>query len=115
MPTNSLSTNMLVTSILSQLASYPQPLLRAVLVHPDICLQPSVRGLFTGKSFLEAPIFASTNPQYDDSLFNDLQVQYEKITRYQEHVVYTDCLDVVSLKYRYPQKSIELHNFWMIM
>ena len=41
------ATNMLVTSILSQLASYPQPLLRAVLVHPDICLQPSVRGLFT--------------------------------------------------------------------
>ena len=31
----------------SLLASYPHPLLRAVLVHPDIVLQPSVRGLFT--------------------------------------------------------------------
>lgn len=47
MPTNSLATNLLVTSVLSQLASYPQPLLRAVLLHPDIILQPSVRGLFT--------------------------------------------------------------------
>merc|ERR1712001_809494 len=46
MPTNTLSTNLLVTSVLSQLASYPQPLLRAVLLHPDIVLQPSVRGLF---------------------------------------------------------------------
>ena len=32
----------------------------------------------------------------------------------QEHVVYTNCLDVVTLKYR-PQKSIKLHNFWMKM
>lgn len=47
MPTNSLATNLLVTSLLSQLASYPQPLLRAVLLHPDIILQPSVRGLYT--------------------------------------------------------------------
>jgi hypothetical protein len=47
MPTNNLATNLLVTSTLTQLASYPQPLLRAVLIHPDIVLQPSVRGLFT--------------------------------------------------------------------
>lgn len=47
MPSNNLATNLLVTSVLSQLASYPQPLLRAVLIHPDIVLQPSVRGLFT--------------------------------------------------------------------
>ena len=31
---------------------------------------------FTGKSLSEALIFASTNPQYDDRLFIDLQVQY---------------------------------------
>ena len=47
MPNNNLTTNFLVTSVISQLASYPHPLLRAVLVHPDIVLQPSVRGLFT--------------------------------------------------------------------
>ena len=33
----------------------------------------------TGKSFSEALIFASTNPQYDDRLFIELQVQYMKI------------------------------------
>ena len=33
----------------------------------------------TGKSFSEALIFASTNPQYDDRLFIELQVQYLKI------------------------------------
>ena len=30
----------------------------------------------TGKSFSEAHILASTNPQYDKKLFIDLQVQY---------------------------------------
>ena len=33
----------------------------------------------TGKSLSEALIFASTNPQYDDRLFIELQVQYMKI------------------------------------
>ena len=36
-------------------------------------------GLCTGKSLLEALIFASTNPQYDNRLFIKLQVQYMKI------------------------------------
>ena len=34
---------------------------------------------FTGKSLSEALIFASTNPQYDNRLFIELQVQYMKI------------------------------------
>ena len=33
----------------------------------------------TGKSLSEGLIFASTNPQYDDRLFIELQVQYIKI------------------------------------
>ena len=33
----------------------------------------------TGKSLSEALIFASTNPQYDDRLLIELQVQYIKI------------------------------------
>ena len=33
----------------------------------------------TGKSLSETLIFASTNPQYDDWLFIELQVQYMKI------------------------------------
>ena len=35
--------------------------------------------LDTGKSLSEAPIFVSTNPQYDKRLFIELQVQYMKI------------------------------------
>ena len=41
--------------------------------------------LGTGKSLSEALILASTNPQYDNKLFNDLQVQYKKIPK-AEHV-----------------------------
>ena len=33
----------------------------------------------TGKSFSEALILASTNPQYDKRLFIELQIQYMKI------------------------------------
>ena len=33
----------------------------------------------TGKSLSEAFIFASTNPQYDNKLFIELQVQFMKI------------------------------------
>ena len=39
----------------------------------------------TGKSLSEALIFASTNAQYDGRLFNELPVQYMKITS-SEHV-----------------------------
>ena len=35
---------------------------------------------FTGKSLSEDLIFASNNPQYDNRLFIELQVQYMKIT-----------------------------------
>ena len=35
--------------------------------------------LNTGKSLSEALIFSSTNPQYDQRLFIELQVQYMKI------------------------------------
>jgi hypothetical protein len=44
----------------------------------------------TGKSFSEALILASTNPQYDKRLFIELQVQNMKIAS-SEHVVYINC------------------------
>ena len=44
----------------------------------------------TGKSYSEALILASTNPQYDKILFIDLPVQYIK-TASSEHVVYINC------------------------
>ena len=44
----------------------------------------------TGKSFSEALILVSTNPQYDKRLFIELQVQYMKIAS-SEHVVNINC------------------------
>ena len=44
----------------------------------------------TGKSFSEALILASTNPQHDKRLFIDLPVQYMKTTS-SEHVVFINC------------------------
>ena len=45
----------------------------------------------TGKSFSEALILASTNPQYDKRLFIELRIQYMKTTR-PEHDAYKNCL-----------------------
>jgi hypothetical protein len=46
--------------------------------------------VITGKSFSEALILASTNPQYHKRLFIELQVQYMKIAS-SEHAVYINC------------------------
>ena len=48
--------------------------------------------LFTGKSFSEALILASTNPQYDKRLLIELQVHEKcKLRTPAEHVVYINC------------------------
>ena len=64
---------------------------------------------FTGKSLSEALVFASTNPQYNNRLVIELQVQYMKMASSEhgenvgrtcvEHVVCTNCLFFV-LKFR---------------
>ena len=41
--------------------------------------------MLTGKSLSKALIFASTNPQYDDRLYIELQVQYMKAQTWGEH------------------------------
>ena len=41
----------------------------------------SIMAGFTGKSLSEVLSYSSINPQYDNRLSNDLQVQYEKIPR----------------------------------
>ena len=44
------------------------------------CVHDEYKIVFiTGKSLSEALIFASTNPQYENRLFIELQVQYMKI------------------------------------
>ena len=61
----------------------------------------------TGKSFSEALLLATTNPQYDKSLFIDLPVQYMKTTS-SEHVVYINCFFVFVLTF----KIIHVHNMF---
>ena len=70
MPTNSFTTNLLVTGIISQLASYPQPLLRSVLIHPDVVMQPSVRCLFTAIASLrqKLDIIMPTFPHSEEAI-----------------------------------------------
>ena len=40
-PDNGLAVNLRLTALVSKLATYPQPLLKAVLLHPDLVVQPS--------------------------------------------------------------------------
>ena len=60
-----------------------------------VSLCHSITLLFcTGKSLSEALIFASTNPQYDDRLFIELQVQCMKIPS-SEHGENMLCTEIV--------------------
>ena len=52
----------------------------------------------TSKSFSEALILASTNPQYDKRLFIEFRVQYMKIAS-SVHVVYTNCFLFLYLQF----------------
>ena len=56
--------------------------------------------LITGKSLSEALIFASTNPQYDDRLFIELQEHgvYRNCFCHTEQFVYTTCSTYVLQK-----------------
>ena len=58
----------------------------------------------TGKSLSEALIFASTNPQYDDRLFIELQVQYMNIPS--TNLGRNSCVQKLFLTFR----TISVHN-----
>ena len=60
----------------------------------------------TGKSLSEALIFASTNPQYDDRFFIELQVQYMKIPS--SSLGRTCCVQKLFLTFR----TIFVHNLF---
>ena len=67
------------------------------------------------KSLSEALIFASTNPQYDDRLFIELQVQYMKIasSEHGENMGRTCCVHKLFWMSKQKQKTICVHNmFW---
>ena len=60
----------------------------------------------TDKSLSEALIFASTNPQYNDRLFIELQVQYMKIPS--SNLKRTCCVQKLFLTFR----TIFVHNMF---
>ena len=62
----------------------------------------------TGKSLSEALVFASTNPQYDDRLFIELQVQYMKIPS--SNLGRTCCVQKLFLTFR----TIFVHNMFSL-
>ncbi|XP_023342379.1 FTS and Hook-interacting protein homolog isoform X2 [Eurytemora carolleeae] len=55
---NKLAFNLRVTAIISKLAAFPQPLLRCILTHPDIIVQPScttlIQAICTARSRLDS-------------------------------------------------------------
>ena len=61
-------------------------------------------GLYLGKSLSEALILASSNPQYDNRLFIELQVQYMKIP----NLGRTCCVQKLFLTFR----TIFVHNMF---
>lgn len=63
---NSIAVNLLVTGILTQLASYPQPLLRSFLLTTDPENQPNVRTLYQVLVSVHAQIerYISARPDY---------------------------------------------------
>ena len=54
--------------------------------------------MVTGKSLSEVFIYSSITPQYDNKLFNELRVQYKKITR-AARVKNTNCFECTSKRY----------------
>jgi hypothetical protein len=62
------------------------------------------------KSFSEALILASLNPQYDKRLFIELQVRYMKIAS-SEHVVYINCSECQNKKQFVYTTCSELTSF----
>ena len=71
----------------------------------------------TGKSFSEALIFASTNPQYDDRLFIEFPEKYmftnivlNVKTKQRQQFVYTTCsADILSLEFSWTIYNLSSH------
>ena len=80
------------------------------LLGPEI-LSLSEEGTLTGKSLSEAPIFASTNPQYDDRLFIELQVQCMEIpsSEHRENIL---CTQIVFFIFVLTFRTLYVHNMF---
>ena len=95
---------------------------KIVITPEEVAMTPTRK--ITGKSLSEALIFASTNPQYDDRLFIELQVQYRKIPSSNlgttccvqklfltfRTIVYTTCSPYVLQKRRASDKDLPVQQ-----
>ncbi|NXR09483.1 F16A1 protein, partial [Semnornis frantzii] len=72
---NSLHVNLLLIGIITQLASYPQPLLRSFLLNTNMVFQPSVRSLYQVLASVKNKIedFASTEKDFPGLLLEAQQ------------------------------------------
>ncbi|OXB71526.1 UNVERIFIED_CONTAM: hypothetical protein H355_016509, partial [Colinus virginianus] len=72
---NSLHVNLLLIGIITQLASYPQPLLRSFLLNTNMVFQPSVRSLYQVLASVKNKIehFAATEKDFPDLLLEAQQ------------------------------------------
>jgi hypothetical protein len=76
---------------------------KRVSVHNNLLYSVGNRSIIsplslTGKSMLEALIFALTIPQYDERLF--MKIENCKLRTSGEHVVYINCFFVFGLTFR---------------
>ena len=62
---NSIEVNLVLSSILSRLASHPHPLLRSLILNPYLILQPSIPGLVSSiatlKQRIDSALYANEN------------------------------------------------------
>ena len=90
-------------SCLQEFVAFPMTLSNSVLLW---ALNNNRTGHSTGKSLSEFLIFASTNPQYCDRLFIELQVQHMKIPS--SNLGRTCCVKKLFLTFR----TIFVHNMF---
>ena len=95
------------------------------LWNETLCTRQVLFDGHTGKPLSEALIFASTNPQYDDRLFIELQLQYMKIPSsnlgrtclyrnyfwHSEQFLYTTCFPMFCKKKSFWQRFTCILNF----
>ncbi|XP_030047506.1 FHF complex subunit HOOK-interacting protein 1A [Microcaecilia unicolor] len=78
---NSLHVNLLLIGIITQLASYPQPLLRSFLLNTNIVFQPSIRSLYQVLASVKNKIeeFASSEKDFADLLVQGQQYLLSRV------------------------------------
>ncbi|KAL4618137.1 protein FAM160A1-like [Arapaima gigas] len=81
---NSLHVNLLLTDILAQLATYPQPLLRSFLFNTSMVLQPSVRSLYQVLVSLSTQIEQRASARHD---FEALVVEAQQYLQVREEAL----------------------------